>query len=113
MTKHEFVPGFEFECLVDIVSIVRSGEVAAKKWELIQHASWFCGCAAAKLDGNEDPVPIGTQPSYDMAALSVEQLADEVEKLTRPAFGATPAKLDLATIMIIINLVSEIIKRLS
>jgi len=113
MTKHEFVPSFPVECVTEIISIVRSGQINARKWELAQHAAWFIGCASARLEqlvGPEDDVQPGPYSSLNVAELSTQELCDKCQELT--AFGNdNPAKFDIATWMMVIKLVIELVKR--
>ena len=74
MAGHNFVPGFHFDCLADVINIVRSGDVVEKKFEVVQHACWFIGCAAAQLD--PQPEVFAELPE----TLTVEECCDLLEE---------------------------------
>ena len=69
-----FEPGFHFDCLADLIKIVRNGEVIEKKFEVVQHACWFVGCAAAQL--GPEPEIFSDLPEN----LSVEECCDLLEE---------------------------------
>ena len=75
--NHTFEAKFEGACLIEIVRILRAGDVGRQEGlEIAQHAAWFIGCGAKLLaqDGDDEIVGLAA-PSEDLASL-----ADELEK---------------------------------
>lgn len=108
--SHAFEAKVPFDCLWDLINIVRSGELATKKLEAAQHAAWFVGCAAESLK-NKPPVFSELPDSYD--DMSDEQLADELATLVPtftavPTAGDDPAAIDPATLITIITLIMKL-----
>ena len=75
--NHAFEAKFEGQCLIEIVSILRAGDVGRQEGlEIAQHAAWFVGCGAKLLakDGDDEIVGLAA-PKEDLA-----ELADELDK---------------------------------
>lgn len=113
MSVHAFEPKFELSCIAEIVNAVRSGEFGERKFELIQHGAWFIGCASARIEqlfeGDDEPQPyaeVGVEPEK----LETEDICARLQELS--SFGdAGPERLDVGTILMIVKLVTELLKR--
>lgn len=112
--EHSFVPEVQIDCLLDLVRIIKNGEIFSRKYEAIQHGAWFIGCAAAKLgsDPSVYTMAIDTQPELEA---DLPELASEVEKLALAAGSdedEDKADLDPLTVITIIGIVIRIIAAL-
>jgi len=106
--SHNFPAEYPFDCLLTLVGIIRRGEMVEKKYEAIQHACWFIGCAAAKL-AVKSPDLFAASFGDDMPK-SLDELADEISsKLAFASTGEEPAEIDPITIIAIIGIVINVI----
>lgn len=110
---YKFDSEIPFDCLFDLIRIVREGELVEKKYEAIQHGAWFIGCAAAKLGGSPDVFgDVGASE-----AITIEDLVDDLESRLsgNPGLSGSdeePSEIDPLTIISIIGIVIRIISAL-
>lgn len=109
---HGFVPEYQFPCLMELIKIVRAGELGERRYEAIQHGAWFIGCAAAKLDSS--PTIFGD--AGESEAIDLSDLIGELEvavSLPPMSYGdEEPSEIDPLTIISIIGIVLRIISAL-
>lgn len=109
---HSFVPEYQFPCLMELIKIVRAGELGERRYEAIQHGSWFIGCAAAKLDES----PSIFSEAGESEAVVLDDLIGELEvavSLPPMSYGdEEPSEIDPMTIITIIGIVIRIISAL-
>lgn len=107
--SHPFEARVPFDCILELIQIVRSGQLVEKKFEAIQHAAWFIGCSAESLK-NKPPV-FSELPEIE-EDLTDEQIADELATYV-PVADAPPgedaAAIDPATLITIISLVLRLL----
>lgn len=103
-----FEPGIELDCLRDVVAIVRNGQVAERKFELIQHCCWFVGCAAAQFGGDEEiyKYDLGECGSDDTPILIVSDIEEHL-----PAVGTEA--INPIVVLTLIKLAIDLIRKLS
>lgn len=104
---HGFVPSIEFDCLRELVDIVRKGQLAERKFEAIQHGSWFVGCGAAMLDNRE--LIVGSEPQFEVGHLNVRQCCDLIEeRLPEPGVTQFDWRVALELIRLVVQLLREL-----
>ena len=115
VTCHQFIPGFHFECVRELISLYRSGQIAERWPEAVQHGAWFVGCAAAQFDssifrpaGEDEKVEIVAGSSIDEA--SDDLLLSRLEELV-PEPGEEVAGISPEMIMMIIEIILRLIER--
>lgn len=102
----KFVPGFDFDCVKDIISDVRAGKVSVAS---AQKALWVAGGAVA-LFAPAGPIgPFASPVAGEVADMSAEELCDALEAKGQ-GFGADVAAIDPATVLMIIQLVWKILQ---
>ncbi len=72
-----FEPKINVDCALEILRIVRTGDLIAAKAELLQHAGCLIGCLGAYLDGQTEPHLFSAAP-VDLPC-TLEECCDEIE----------------------------------
>ena len=103
-----FEPKIRFDCLAELVSLFRKGELLSKKSTSLQHAACFFGCYAATLTDSPSVFAV-TDPTEVDHYLSV---LEEVVSSDELVAGDDPANLDPATIIAIIGLIINVLRTL-
>lgn len=104
-----FEPAIQVNCILDIVKIVRSGELISKKGEILEHAGCVVGSLGAYV-GNESESVFGDTVTVPVPA-TIEECCDQLEaQLQLTQAGAR--KLDPATWALILQLVRMALKLL-
>lgn len=103
MSHCKFEPKIQVECIVDVIKIVREGQLLPKRAEVLQHVGCVLGSFGAYLDGGDSPsVFTGT-----VEACNIEECCDmieaELESVADGAYGVNP---------LLIILIQQLIKLL-
>lgn len=100
-----FEPKIRFDCLAELVSLFRKGELVSKKSTALQHAACFLGCYAATLEDSPSVFSMADPTEVDHYLAVLEEMVDADELLV----GEDPANLDPATIIAIIGVVIQVL----
>lgn len=101
----QFVSQLDWVCLKAVIDDVRGAKVSVAT---VQKALWVVGCAVSSF-APANPV-IGAESAE--ADRSIESLCDELESRipAEGAFGDDPAKIDPATVIMIVQLIWKLIQ---
>lgn len=106
MAHCSFEPAIKWECVREIIQLLRTEETRERYLEVAKHAACFLGCGAEFLSGTV--VPFAGE-ELDTAELSIEQIRDKLEAIC-PAGGA--AAIDWNTILnVVMPILLELLKR--
>lgn len=105
----EFSPEFKLDCLREIISIVRSGDVSREQvLEIAEHAACFIGCGAKLMRGTDGPIGAvepGSEQDEDVA-----ELAAQLEQMI-PAEGAAASLPWLQIVQVLLPLLLQLLKK--
>lgn len=103
----KFEPAFSFECIMEIISDVRSGSVSTAT---VQKGLWIIGNGLASIG----PRPIGPlgPTMQEVSDMPIEDICTSLETRYLVAGSEPSAAIDINTIMLIAQLVFKLLKNL-
>ena len=107
----DFEPEVKFECVTEIIKLLRSGDMSRDTTlEIAQHAACFIGSGAALLQGNDED---SLGPVYVFRG-TVNGAADELEALLAPYNPYEGGRMNgvpwLAVIRILLPILLDLLK---
>jgi hypothetical protein len=96
-----FEKALSFECVRDIIADVRAKSISV---ETIKKSLWTVGCGVEYFSPSMPPV-IGSEED-----LTIEELCDKLESAITIQSSEEPAKIDPATILVLVQLFWKIWK---
>ena len=106
----EFEPKIQVACGLELVNIIRSGEIVERKGEALMHAGCIVGCLGASLKGDDGEQVFGQAPNA--APDDLESCCNELEAIcggTEPeVYGLNPM-----VVALLLKLAELLLKRLA
>lgn len=99
----EFEAKINIHCVMEVVGIVRGGELLTKRAEVLKHAGCTLGCLGAYMD--DEPAAFSDESDFDVPC-TLEGCCDELEA---QCGGDAPAMGPIVTLLIkqLIKLILE------
>ena len=101
----EFEPAIQFDCGMQIVRIIRSGELGVKRAEVLQHVGCIIGSLGAKLNEGDDG---GLFADGVALPKTLDDCCDELEARTA---NAEASSIDPAVWAILLQLARLLIEK--
>lgn len=110
----KFEPTIPWQTALELVALVRSGDIKENKIRALQLGAWVVGCSATAIGEREDGDVVITandvQPQKAVATgLCLESLADALEE---QATGVSAQGLNIAQIIALVMQIMELIAEL-
>ena len=105
MSMPTFDADIPFDCLSATLTIIRSGNVATQKLQLIQNLSWIAGCVSKKLEGSK---PVFAAPEY--IPFTIDGVCGRLDEVI--AFsGPTAPTIDYAELLALVMRLAQLFLR--
>lgn len=101
----EFEAKIQVECVMDVVGIVRSGELMTKRADVLQHVGCIIGSLGAYLDDDNDEA-FASADAFDVPC-TLEDCCDELEAQCGGDAMTAPGPIVMMLIKQIIRLLIE------
>lgn len=103
----EFVGEIKVQCVLEIVRIIRSGDVLAARAELLQHVGCVIGSLGKYMEGTVDAMAVGAAG----VPCSLEECADELERLCPSTEEASVMAINPALLALLLKLAELLIEK--
>lgn len=104
--KYDFEPKINVECTLEIIGIVRAGEIVSKRGEVLQHAGAIIGELGAFMSP-EDEQPFAKTPLPEDDLLLCKEIEDALEA---PEEGE-PAQVNPLVWTLVIELIKRVLNK--
>lgn len=102
----EFQPVIQVDCVLDVLRIIRSGEVLAARAELLQHVGCLVGSLGKYLEG-EVSIAVAAFDTF----CSLEECADELERMLPSQESATVLAINPALLALLLKIAELLISK--
>lgn len=102
----EFQPVIQVDCILDVLTIIRSGDLIGSRAQVLQHVGCVVGSLGKYLEGD-----LVTVSALGALPCSLEECADELERSLPSAEEASTLALNPALIALLMRIAELLIQK--
>ena len=102
----EFQPVIRVDCVLEILRIIRSGDVLPARAELLQHVGCVLGSLGKYLEGDVSIAATGCE-----TPCTLEECADELERMLPSQEAASVVAINPALLALLLKIAELLIKK--
>jgi len=103
----EFQPVIQVDCVLDILRIIRSGDVLSARAELLQHVGCVVGSLGKYLEGEASIAASAPCPT----PCTLEECADELERMLPSQEAASVVAINPALLALLLKIAQLLIEK--